>query len=106
MSLWFLISQDAEAERLEKIQSVTVKSDVTTALDNFVVHQKQVKEQVQEKVDSAAENRAKKLQELRQKLKAKEEHAAMVRQRKKLAMANKENTDNSEETSQQQTTES
>lgn len=37
---------------------------------------------MQEKVDTAAENRAKKLQEMRDKLRAREEHAAMVRNRK------------------------
>jgi len=93
--------KEAEAERLEKIHSVTVKSDVNSALDSFVAHQKQVKEQVQEKVDSATENRTKKLKELREKLKAKEEHAAMVRQRKKLAKVNQENTDNTEESPKQ-----
>lgn len=85
--------QDAEAERLGKIQSVTVKSDINTALDSFVEHQKQVKEQVQEKADSATENRAKKFREMREKLRAKEEHAAQVRQRKKLAAANQDNTE-------------
>lgn len=62
---------------------VTIKSDIHNALDNFVEHQKQAKEQVQEKVESATENRAKKFKEMREKLRAKEEHAALVRQRKK-----------------------
>lgn len=68
---------------MSKIQSVTVKSDIHNALDNFVEHQKQVKEQVTEKVESATENRAQKFREMREKLRAKEEHAALVRQRKK-----------------------
>ena len=46
-------------------------------------HQKQKKEQVLEKVDTAAENRAKKMREMREKLREKEAHAALVRQRKK-----------------------
>ncbi|XP_067928281.1 uncharacterized protein [Watersipora subatra] len=75
--------KEAEAERLGKIQSVTAHSDVHNALATFVEHQKSKNEQVQEKVDIATVNRRKKLKELQEKLKQKEEHAALVRERRK-----------------------
>lgn len=87
-----------EAERLEKIHSVTVKCDVQHALQNFSEHQKHVAEHVQEKVESAAEKRAKQFKEMREKLKAKELHAAEVRKRKrdKLMMNGEDMGDKSE----------
>lgn len=78
--------QEAETERVVKIQAVTIKSDIHNALDSFMEHQKHMKEHVKEKVDTAAENRAKKFREMKEKLKEKEAHAALVRTRKRTVV--------------------
>lgn len=70
---------------MAKISATTNKSDVLTALNNFEKAQNEKVNLASSKVDTAAENREKKLKELRDKLKAKEEHAEKVRRRKKLA---------------------
>jgi hypothetical protein len=57
---------------------------VLTALDSFANAQKEKEEVVETKLDQAAENREKRLKELRDKLKAKQEHAERVRNRKKM----------------------
>lgn len=75
-----------EQERLEKISATTRKSDVITALDSFEQSQKQKGSEITEKIDTVSDNREKRLQELRDKLKAKNEHAEKVRQRKKLTV--------------------
>ncbi|XP_013404970.1 DNA ligase 1 [Lingula anatina] len=73
-----------EQEKLERIQTTTQKSDILHALDSFEQKIKEKEQTTSEKIDSVTENREKKLKELRDKLKAKEEHAEKVRRRKKL----------------------
>ena len=73
---------------MDKIAQVTNKSDINNALDTFAQLQKDKEIEVKTKEEIAAENREKRLQELREKQRAKKEHAELVRQRKLL------NTDN------------
>lgn len=90
--------QEAESERLEKIQTIAKlplivsRADTDTALAKYENHKK-LTSQVQQKVDNATENRANRLKELREKLKAKEAHAAQVRQRKLSISMAETNTD-------------
>ena len=78
-----LCFQKAEQERLTKIAALN-KSDVLTALDSFANAQKEKEEVVETKMDQAEQNREKRLKELRDKLKAKQEHAERVRRRKAM----------------------
>ena len=81
--IFYFFLQEAEQKRLDKIASLN-KSDVLSALDSFSKSQVDKEEQVETKMDQAAENREKRLQEQRDKLKAKQEHAERVRRRKAM----------------------
>ena len=81
-----VIFQLREQERLDKIaQADKSKDTVVSALDAFAEHQKTIEKVIVEKDNTAEINREKRLKEIRDKLKAKEEYAEKVRQRKKLA---------------------
>ncbi len=71
-----------EQEKIEKIQAVSNKSDVLNALDVFAARQTSTEEQVKDKEEVVAENRENRLREMRDKLRAKQEHAERVRKRK------------------------
>lgn len=86
--------QQQEREKLEKIQAVSQKSDVQNALDAFAQMQEKKEEHIKTKEEIAAENREKRLREMRDKLKAKQEHAAQVRKRKQLEAINMDNEEN------------
>ena len=81
----FIALQVKEQEKLDRIQTTSQKSDVQNALDNFMQIQKSKDEEVKSKEDIVADNKEKKLRELQEKMRAKKEHAEMVRRRKKLA---------------------
>ena len=78
--LWLF--QEREQEKLDRIQAVTNKSDVQNALDSFMTSQQQKDEQEQTKQDIAAENRERRLREMRDKLRAKQERIDAARRRK------------------------
>ena len=84
----FFFFQQLEHDKLEKIQAVTNKSDVQNALDAFASMQQNKEEQVKSKEEIAALNREKRLREMRDKLRAKQEHAERVRKRKQLEALN------------------
>ena len=88
--------QQQENEKLEKIQAVTNKSDVQNALDAFASLQQTKEEQVKSKEEIAALNREKRLREMRDKLRAKQEHAERVRQKKKMEALNTDAMENQE----------
>ena len=67
---------------------MTNKSDVQNALDAFASMQQSKEEQVKSKEEIAALNREKRLREMRDKLRAKQEHAERVRKRKQLEALN------------------
>lgn len=73
-----------EQERLEKIKEKE-KSNPNAALDKFAQLQKEKEEQVYQKMDTVTENKEKRLMEIREKIRKREEHAALVRKRKELA---------------------
>lgn len=79
-----------ESERLEKINAVTSKSDVAQVSEHQEKQQQELLENTIKKVDAVSEKREQKLQELKDKLKAREEHAAKVRLRKKLRIPTQE----------------
>ena len=85
--------QEAESEKLEKINAVTAKSDVAHVQEDQVKQQQDLLETTIKKVDLVAEKREQKLQERKDKLKAREEHAARVRLRKKLHIPTQEELD-------------
>ena len=61
---------------------MTNKSDVQNALDSFAQAQTQKDEEEQTKQDIAAENRERRLREMRDKLRAKQERVEAARRRK------------------------
>jgi len=75
--------KEQEQQRLAKIAALN-KSDVLTALDSFASRQKEQERIQKTKEETAAENREKHLKEMRDKLKAKQEHADAVRRRKQM----------------------
>ena len=75
---------------------MTNKSDVQNALDAFATLQQSKEEQVKSKEEIAALNREKRLREMRDKLRAKQEHAERVRKRKQLEAMNTDNMGNEE----------
>lgn len=75
--------KELEQQRLAKIAALN-KSDVLTALDSFASRQREQEQHQKSKEETAAENREKKLIEMRDKLKAKQEHAEAVRRRKQV----------------------
>ena len=77
--------QERERQRLAKIQAVTMKSDISNAINTQTAFQETVKTETKAKEELALENREKRLNELREKLRRKEEHAEMVRRRRALA---------------------
>ena len=70
---------------------MTNKSDVQNALDAFAMMQQNKEEQVKSKEEIAALNREKRLREMRDKLRAKQEHAERVRKRKQMEALNTDN---------------
>ena len=70
---------------------MTNKSDVQNALDAFATMQQSKEEQVKSKEEIAALNREKRLREMRDKLRAKQEHAERVRKRKQMEALNTDN---------------
>ena len=62
------------------------KSDALAALENFETYMKEKDQQVTQKIDVAKDNREKKLQEVREKMKERERRAAEVRRRKQQAL--------------------
>ncbi len=56
--------------------------------------QEKKEEHIKTKEEIAAENREKRLREMRDKLKAKQDHAAQVRKRKQLEALNMDNEEN------------
>ncbi|CAC5410932.1 unnamed protein product [Mytilus coruscus] len=78
-----------EEERLNKIKDLE-KSNTNNCLELFMVSQKQKEETVNKKLDTAAENKEKKLRELREKQLERERRAERVRQRKQLALLEKQ----------------
>ena len=75
---------------------MTNKSDVQNALDAFATLQQSKEEQVKSKEEIAALNREKRLREMRDKLRSKQEHAERVRKRKQLEAMNTDNMGNEE----------
>ena len=64
---------------------MTNKSDVQNALDSFAQTQMEKDEQEQSKQDVAAENRERRMREMREKLRAKQERIDAARRRKLAA---------------------
>lgn len=95
--------QEAEEERLGRINAVTLKSDVhvSNVQEEQVKQKEELLENTIKKVDTVSEKREQKLQELKDKLKAREEHAAKVRLRKKLHIPTQEEIDKLNEQSEQ-----
>ena len=88
---------------MEKINAVTLKSDVNVS--NVQEEQQKLQQEILEntikKVDIVAEKREQRLQELKDKQKAREERAAKVRLRKKLNIPTQEEIDQLNEQSYQ-----
>ena len=88
---------------MEKINAVTLKSDVNVS--NVQEEQQKLQQEILEntikKVDTVAEKREQRLQELKDKQKAREERAAKVRLRKKLNIPTQEEIDQLNEQSYQ-----
>ena len=80
---------------MEKINAITLKSDVNVS--NVQEEQQKLQQEILEntikKVDTVAEKREQRLQELKDKQKAREERAAKVRLRKKLNIPTQEEID-------------
>ncbi|XP_041360217.1 neurabin-1-like [Gigantopelta aegis] len=74
-----------EEEKLEKIREKD-KSDTLASLESFAQHQKEKEEQVFRKMDEVEDKRQHRLNEIRDRIKAKELHAEKVRQRKQRAL--------------------
>ena len=77
--------QEREQEKLERIQDVSYKSDVQSALDTFQQRQEATDQQEKTKQELAAENREKRLREMRDKLKAKQERIEAAKRRKRMS---------------------
>ena len=88
---------------MEKINAITLKSDVNVS--NVQEEQQKLQQEILEntikKVDTVAEKREQRLQELKDKQKAREERAAKVRLRKKLNIPTQEEIDQLNEQSYQ-----
>ncbi|KAI0215807.1 hypothetical protein LSAT2_032131 [Lamellibrachia satsuma] len=78
--------KELEQERLAKIQAVANMSDVNGSLDSTAKKLLAVEQHQKTKEEIAIENRQRRLEELQRKLRAKQEHAEIVRQRKKMAI--------------------
>lgn len=76
--------KELEEQRLARIQQMTTKSDVQNAMDSFAQRQESKDVEQKTKEEKVLENREKKLRERRDRLKAKQEHAEMVRRRRQL----------------------
>ena len=88
---------------MEKINAITLKSDVNVS--NVQEEQQKLQQEILEntikKVDTVAEKREQRLQELKDKQKAREERAAKVRLRKKLNIPTQEEIEQLNEQSYQ-----
>lgn len=73
---------------MERVKEVSYKSDIHTALDSFQHHQEKAVEQVKTKEEQVAENREKRLKEMRDKLKAQQDRVEAVKRKKRLAQLN------------------
>lgn len=79
--------QRKEQERLEKIRHLEKsKESVHHALEKFMVTQEQMDKEAHQKIDTVSDNREKRLREIKEKIAKREEHAAIVRKRKELAL--------------------
>ena len=88
---------------MEKINAVTLKSDanVSNVREEQQKLQQEILENTIKKVDTVAEKREQRLQELKDKQKAREERAAKVRLRKKLNIPTQEEIEQLNEQSYQ-----
>ena len=76
--------QEREQQKLAKIMAMTTNAKTNDALNSFAERQQKMEETVKSKQDLVTENREKKMLELKEKLRLKEERAAAVRERRKL----------------------
>lgn len=88
-------------EKLEKINAVTAKCDTTHIQEEQNKQQQERLENSLRKEDEVAEKKKQRIQELKDKLKAKEEHAAKVRLRRKLHIPTQEELEAIEEQERQ-----
>ena len=95
----FVVLQQREQERLERIQAVTNHSDVQQALDSFMTSQLERDEQEQTRQDIAAENRERRLRERRDKLRAKQERIDAARMRRMASSLDEQTLNNEDEES-------
>lgn len=75
-------------QKLERIQDVSYKSDVQNAMDTFEQRQLDVEEKEKTKQDLAAENRERRLKEMRDKLKAHKDKVEAAKRKKSIAQLN------------------
>ena len=78
--------KEREQQRLDKIHALQ-KTDIQNALAEQSQTQKDLEVSAKSKDDIAAENRERKLREKLEKLKAKQQHAEAVRERRRQAAA-------------------
>ena len=77
------ILQKKEQARLEKIKELD-KTDQTAALESFAEYQKKKEENVSQKLESANDNREKRLQAIKEKAKERDRRREEVRKRKQM----------------------
>lgn len=84
-----------EEERLAKIKELE-KTNTNSALEQFEELQRQKEDSVNKKLDTAAGNKEKKMKEMKDKIRERERRAEMVRQRKQLALIEKQGQEEEE----------
>ncbi|KAH9523712.1 hypothetical protein Btru_040708 [Bulinus truncatus] len=77
--------KNREEEKITRIKTLE-KSDALSALENFEHYKKEKEEQQNQKMDTVADNREKKLNEIKEKLKERERRAIEVRRRKQKVL--------------------
>ncbi|XP_013078294.2 uncharacterized protein LOC106064329 [Biomphalaria glabrata] len=77
--------KNREEEKINRIKTLE-KSDALAALDNFEQYKKEKEELQTQKMDTVADNREKKLNEIKEKIKERERRAIEVRKRKQKAL--------------------
>ncbi|KAH9512353.1 hypothetical protein Btru_039299 [Bulinus truncatus] len=77
--------KNREEEKITRIKTLE-KSDALSALENFEHYKKEKEEQQNQKMDIVADNREKKLNEIKEKLKERERRAIEVRRRKQKVL--------------------
>ena len=78
-----ILLQKKEQARLEKIKELD-KTDQTAALESFAEYQKKKEENVSQKLESASDNREKRLQAIKEKAKERDRRREEVRKRKQM----------------------